>query len=219
MRKLFENSKQAILMTLTMFILCGLIYPFAVTALAQGLFHHQANGSLLEVNDTTVGSELIGQSFSTPEFFWGRVSSINYNTYTQKDIVPDKNGQLNYSGVSSGSFNYAPSNPELENRIETDIKKFLLANPTVKRQDIPADLMTASGSGLDPHISVKAAQIQVKRIAQASGLTGEVLEKIIVENTEKRTFGIFGENKVNVLMANLDIMKKMEVNNSKSDDS
>jgi len=98
----------------------------------------------------------------------------------------------------------------LKKRIEADIKKFLLANPTVKRQDIPADLMTASGSGLDPHISVKAANIQVKRIALASGLSEEEIGKIIEENTEKRTLGIFGENKVNVLMANLTIMKKMD---------
>lgn len=210
MRKLFVNLKQAILITITMFILCGLIYPFAVTALAQGLLHHQANGSLLEINGEAVGSELIGQSFSAPSYFWGRVSAIHYNVYTKDDTIPDKNGQLNYSGVTSGTFNYAPSNPELKKRIEADIKKFLLANPTVKRQDIPADLMTASGSGLDPHISVKAANIQVKRIALASGLSEEEIGKIIEENTEKRTLGIFGENKVNVLMANLTIMKKMD---------
>ncbi|WP_155591612.1 K(+)-transporting ATPase subunit C [Lysinibacillus cavernae] len=210
MRKFFINIKQALFITITMFVLCGLIYPFAVTALAQGLFPHQANGSLLEIDGKEVGSELIGQSFSAPEYFWGRVSSINYNVYTEKDTIPDKDGQLNYSGVSSGTFNYAPSNPELKKRIEADIKKFLLANPTVERQDIPADLMTASGSGMDPHISVKAAQIQVDRIAQASGLSKEEIEKIINENTETRELGIFGENKVNVLKANLTIKKTME---------
>ncbi|MDM5249261.1 potassium-transporting ATPase subunit KdpC [Lysinibacillus sp. G4S2] len=212
MRKFFENSKQALLITITMFVLCGFIYPFAVTALAQGLFHHRANGSLIEIDGEAVGSELIGQAFTAPEYFSGRVSSVNYNVYTKEDTIPDENGQVNYSGVSSGTFNYAPSNPELKKRIEADIEKFLVANPTVKRQDIPADLMTASGSGLDPHISVKAAQIQVKRIAQASGLSEEEIEKIIEANTEKRSFGVFGENKVNFLMANLDIMKKMEGN-------
>lgn len=210
MRKLFENSKQALLITMTMFVLCGFIYPFAVTALAQGLFHHKANGSLIETDGETVGSALIGQTFTASQYFWGRVSSVNYNVYTKEDTIPDENGQVNYSGVSSGTFNYAPSNTKLKKRIEADIEKFLLANPSVKRQDIPADLMTASGSGLDPHISVKAAEIQVDRIAQASGLAKDEIEKIIETNTEKRSLGIFGENKVNFLMANLDIMKKME---------
>jgi len=210
MRKFFENSKQALLITLTMFVLCGFIYPFAVTALAQGLFHHKANGSLIEMDGETVGSELIGQAFTAPEYFWGRVSAVNYNVYMREDTIPDEKGRVNYSGVSSGTFNYAPSNPELKKRIEADIEKFLLANPSVKRQDIPADLMTASGSGLDPHISVKAAEIQVERIAQASGLSEGEIEKIIETNTEERAFGIFGENKVNYLMANLDIMKKIE---------
>ncbi|MEY9976080.1 potassium-transporting ATPase subunit KdpC [Lysinibacillus sp. RC79] len=210
MRKFFENSKQALLITMTMFVLCGFIYPFAVTALAQGLFHHKANGSLIEMNGEDVGSELIGQAFTTPEYFWGRVSSVNYNVYTKEDTIPDENGHVNYSGVSSGTFNFAPSNPELKKRIEADIENFLLANPAVKRQDIPADLMTASGSGLDPHISVKAAEIQVERIAQASGLSKDEIEKIIEANTEKRTLGTFGENRVNYLIANLDIMKKMD---------
>lgn len=210
MRKFFENSKQALLITITMFILCGFIYPFAVTALAQGLFHHKANGSLIETDGEVVGSQLIGQAFTAPEYFWGRISSVNYNVYMKEDTIPDENGQVSYSGVSSGTFNYAPSNPELKKRIEADIEKFLLANPSVKRQDIPADLMTASGSGLDPHISAKAAEIQAERIAQASGLSKEEINKIIEANTEKRTLGIFGENKVNYLMANLDIMKKMQ---------
>jgi len=210
MRKFFENSKQALLITITMFILCGFIYPFAVTALAQGLYHHKANGSLIEMDGEAVGSELIGQAFTAPEYFWGRVSSVNYNVYTREDTIPDDNGQVNYNGVSSGTFNYAPTNPELKKRIEADIEKFLLANPSVKRQDIPSDLMTASGSGLDPHISMKAAEIQVERIAQASGLPKEEINKIIEANLEKRTLGIFGERKVNFLMANLEIMKKMD---------
>ncbi|KPN96956.1 potassium-transporting ATPase subunit KdpC [Lysinibacillus sp. ZYM-1] len=210
MRKFFENSKQALLITIIMFILCGFIYPFAVTALAQGLYHHKANGSLIEMDGEAVGSELIGQAFTAPEYFWGRVSSVNYNVYTREDTIPDDNGQVNYNGVSSGTFNYAPTNPELKKRIEADIEKFLLANPSVKRQDIPSDLMTASGSGLDPHISMKAAEIQVERIAQASGLPKEEINKIIEANLEKRTLGIFGERKVNFLMANLEIMKKMD---------
>ncbi|MCE4044487.1 K(+)-transporting ATPase subunit C [Lysinibacillus fusiformis] len=210
MRKIFDSSKQALLITIAMFIICGLIYPFAVTALAQGVFHQQANGSLLEMDGQAVGSKLIGQNFTAPEYFWGRVSSVNYNVYTKEDMLPDDNGEVNYSGVSSGTFNYAPTNPELKKRIEVDIEKFLLANPSVQRQDIPSDLMTASGSGLDPHISVKAAQIQVDRIAQASGLSKEEINKIIEANIEKRTLGVFGEDKVNFLMANLEIRGEMD---------
>ncbi len=210
MRTFFEHTKQAILITFTMFLLCGFIYPLVVTALAQGVLPHKANGSLIEVDGQARGSELIGQAFLEPSYFWGRVSSVNYNVYTKKDTIPDGTGQLNYSGVSSGSFNYAPTNPELKTRIEADIEKFLLANPAVERQDIPADLMTASGSGLDPHISVKAAEIQIQRIVLASGLSEQEIRNIIDTYTEKRTLGIFGENKVNVLMANLAIIKKIE---------
>jgi len=210
MRKFFEYTKQAILITFTMFLLCGFIYPLAVTALAQGVFPHKANGSLIEVDGQARGSELIGQEFLKPAYFWGRVSSINYNVYTMKDTIPDENDQLNYSDVSSGSFNYAPTNPELKKRIEADIEKFLLANPAVERQGIPADLMTASGSGLDPHISVKAAEIQIQRIVQASGLSEQEIRNILDTYTETRALGIFGENRVNVLMANLAIMKKIE---------
>jgi len=210
MRKFFEYTKQAILITFTMFLLCGFIYPLAVTALAQGVFPHKANGSLIEVDGQARGSELIGQAFLEPAYFWGRVSSVNYNVYTKEDTIPNENGQLNYSGVSSGSFNYAPTNPELRKRIEADIEKFLLANPAVERQDIPADLMTASGSGLDPHISVKAAEIQIQRIVQASGLSEQEIRNILDTYTETRALGIFGENRVNVLMANLAIMKKIE---------
>ncbi len=114
--------------------------------------------------------------------------------------------------MSSGTFNYAPSNPELTKRIEGDIQAFLQANPTIKRQDIPADLMTASGSGLDPHISVQAAHIQIDRIVNASGLSEKEIEKIVEANTEGRALGLFGEEKVNFLMANLAIFKQMKDN-------
>lgn len=201
MKGFFESSKQAIMVTLTMFVLCGLIYPFAVTGVAQAFFNHQANGSLLEVDDKIVGSELLGQSFTSPQYFSGRVSSVNYNVYTKGDTA--------YGGVSSGTFNYAPSNPELVTRIEANIETFLTDNPSVLREQIPADLMTASGSGLDPHISVDAAFIQVERIAKASGLSANEVEAIVKANTEDRLFSVFGENTINVLGANIDIYKKM----------
>ncbi|EON71744.1 MULTISPECIES: potassium-transporting ATPase subunit KdpC [Lysinibacillus] len=212
MHKFIENSKQALMITFTMFVLCGLFYPFAVTGIAQGLFYHQANGSLVEIDSKVVGSEKLGQAFTSPEYFWGRVSSINYNVYTEEDTIPNENGETAYSGISSGTFNYAPSNPELKKRMELDITAFLQANSTVKREDIPADLLTASGSGLDPHISVKAAEIQIERIARASGLSLEEIGEIVKANTESRDLGVFGEDKVNFLKANVDLYKKMTQN-------
>lgn len=212
MNRFWDNVKQAIMVSFIMFVVCGLIYPVTVTGIAQGLFKHQANGSIVEVDGKAVGSEKLGQAFTSSAFFEGRVSSINYNVYTQEDIVPDNNGEIAYGGVSSGTFNYAPSNPELTKRIEGDIQAFLQANPTIKRQDIPADLMTASGSGLDPHISVQAARIQIDRIANASGLSEKEIEKIVEANTEGRALGLFGEEKVNFLMANLAIFKQMKDN-------
>lgn len=210
MKVFFKHSKQAILVTLSMFVLCGLMYPFAVTGIAQAFFNHQANGSLLEVDGEVVGSELLGQSFTSPEYFWGRVSSVNYNVYAKEDTVPDHNGDTAYGGVSSGTFNYAPSNPELIKRMEANIETFLNDNPDVQREQIPADLMTASGSGLDPHISVAAAFIQMERIVRASGIPADEVEAIVEANTDSRLFGVFGEDTVNVLGANIDIYKKMK---------
>ncbi|KOO50040.1 K(+)-transporting ATPase subunit C [Viridibacillus arvi] len=210
MKAFFSDSKQALKVTLLMFVLCGLLYPFAVTGMAQVLFNHEANGSLIEMDGKMIGSDKLGQAFTSPEFFWGRVSAINYNVYTKEDLVPNAKGETNYNGVSSGTFNYAPSNPELKKRMEADIETFLKANPGVQREQIPADLVTASGSGLDPHISVESAKIQIKRIAQASGLSEDEVNDIVKANTDSRTFNVFGEDKVNVLSANLDIYKKMK---------
>lgn len=209
MKEIFKNFKQALLVSVIMFVLCGLFYPFAVTGIAQVFINNQANGSLIEVDGKIVGSEHIGQAFTSPEYFWGRVSSINYNVYTEEDTIPDHKGEIAYSGVSSGTFNYAPSNPELEKRIEADIETFLKSNPKVKREEIPSDLMTASGSGLDPHISVEAALIQMERVADASGISIEEIEAIVKANTNNRVLGVIGEDKVNVLKANLDIFKKV----------
>lgn len=115
------------------------------------------------------------------------------------------------AGLSSGSNNYAPSNPALTERVEADIEKFLEKNPDVKREDIPTDLLTASGSGLDPHISPKSAEIQIPRIAEASGLSEEKIEKIVKNNTSGKVLGVFGEDKVNVLMVNIEIAQAMDL--------
>lgn len=214
MKRFIENSNPAIRVTLVIFLLCGLVYPAAMTGVAQVFFNHEANGSLLEVDGKVVGSEKLGQAFTSPEYFRGRVSSINYNIYTEADLSPNKDGEPNYSGVGSGTFNYAPSNPELEKRIEADIETFLAENPTVEKSDIPADLMTASGSGQDPHISVASALIQIDRIAEASGISSENLAGIIEANTERRLAGLFGEDVVNVLTANLAISREMKTQNT-----
>lgn len=139
-----------------------------------------------------------------------RPSAYNYNTYYQDEQGNQYyNDGSEFAGLGSGSNNYAPSNPALAERVEADIEAFLSANPDVKREDIPADLMTASGSGLDPHITPESARIQLPALAVASGLSEEELEQIVQDNTEGKFLGIFGEETVNVLGVNLDIAKAM----------
>ncbi|MBO2535590.1 potassium-transporting ATPase subunit KdpC [Rummeliibacillus suwonensis] len=202
MKKIISQLKTAFLTSIVMMIICGLIYPFAVTALAQLAFHDQANGSLIKIDNRVVGSKLIGQNYKNPAHFISRVSSVNYNIYEKNDTK--------YAGVSSGNFNYAPSNPELTKRITNSVDEFLKENPTVSRTDIPADLMTSSGSGLDPHISIAAAEIQIDRIAAASHLSKEEIQDIIRKTTSQKTFGVLGEDKMNVLEANILIDQKMK---------
>ena len=140
----------------------------------------------------------------------GRPSAYHYNTYYE-----DAQGHRYYSdgspfaGVSSGSNNYAPSNPALIERVKADIETFLAANPDVTREEIPTDLMTASGSGLDPHISPASAQIQIPAIAKASGLSEAALAQIVEDNTQGKLLGILGEDTVSVLGVNLDIAAAM----------
>ncbi len=201
---------KAITVTIALFILCGLIYPLAMTGISQLLFHKQSNGSIIESNGQPVGSELLGQNFTDPRFFRGRVSAVNYNTYKPEDKTPDKDGKTAYSGVSSGSANLAPSNPALAERVKKDIDAFLEANPSVKKEDIPTDLLTSSGSGLDPNISPEAARIQIPAISKASGLSTKELEEIVDIYTEGRDLGIFGEPRFNVFKANLEMLGRLK---------
>lgn len=203
--------KQSLTISIVMLIMCGIIYPLGITGLGQLLFHKQANGSIISYNGKQIGSRLLGQSFTDDRFFHGRVSSINYNTYTKADITPDRNGNIKYTGVTSGSSNYAPSNKLLKARIEQDVAAFLSAHPGTAKSQIPADLLTNSGSGLDPEISPGAARIQISLIAQKTGINPSELEKIITDNTKGRFLGIFGEERVNVLQSNLAIAKKLNI--------
>jgi len=197
--------KKAIFVSITLMILCGLIYPLFMTGVSQLIFNKKANGSMIVVDGKEVGSELLGQNFTDSRFFRGRVSAVNYNTYTEKDTKPDENGKAVYAGVGSGSQNLAPSNEALKERAQKDIYSFLETNPSVKKEDIPTDLLTSSGSGLDPNISPKAAEIQIPAVSKASGISETDLKIIVDKYTEGKSLGIFGERRVNVLKVNIEI--------------
>lgn len=167
-------------------VLCGIIYPLASTALAQVLMPSQANGSLLKnPAGEVVGSALIGQNFTDQALFQSRVSSIEYKA------------------EASGSNNYGPSNPDMLQRISDSIAQWKLDNPGVPVSELPADLVTNSGSGLDPHISPSAAIVQIPRISNLTGIPVETLNALVSEHTEGRDLGLFGEERVNVLKLNL----------------
>jgi len=197
--------QKSIGVSIALMILCGLIYPLVMTGISQLILNKQANGSMIVVDGKEVGSELIGQSFTDPKFFRGRVSSVNYNTYTEEDTKPGEDGKAAYSGVGSGSQNLAPSNEALKERVEKDIEDFLEAHPGVKKEDIPTDLLTSSGSGLDPNISPKAAEIQIPAVSKASGISETDLIKLINKYTEGKSLGVFGEPRVNILKVNIEI--------------
>ena len=206
----FHGLRQSLVVTLILLLLCGLVFPILLSGISALIFPSQANGSLVYADGQAVGAENIGQDFTEPYFMKGRPSAYNYNTYYEDDQGNQYyNDGSEFAGLSSGSNNYAPSNPALTERVEADIEAFLEANPDVKREDIPADLMTASGSGLDPHITPESARIQIPALAAASGLSEEELEQIVADNTEGKLLGIFGEETVNVLGVNLDIAKAM----------
>jgi K+-transporting ATPase ATPase C chain len=158
-----------------------------VTAVAQTFFPHQANGSLIEQEGVIVGSELIGQPFDDPAYFWGR---------------PSLTGPYPYNGAASTGSTIAPSNPALTERVAARIAALEEADPA-NTQPIPVDLVTASGSGLDPHISLAAAEYQVERVARIRELETVIVRQLVAEYTEGRTFGLLGEPRVNVLRLNL----------------
>jgi K+-transporting ATPase ATPase C chain len=183
-----SEIRPALLMLLVLSILTGVLYPLAITGIAQAVFPHQANGSLIVRGGQVVGSSWIGQEFSAPRYFWGRLSATSpaYN-----------------AGSSSGS-NYGPLNPALFDAFKGLITALRAADPEA-RLPVPVDLVTASGSGLDPHISVAAADYQVPRVAKARGLAPETVRRLIARHTTGRLLGVIGEPVVNVLELNLDL--------------
>lgn len=180
--------KQSFLISLVFLVLCGFVYPLIINVIGNVFFREKAQGSFIKYNGKEVGSLLIGQDFKSPKFFHGRISSVNYSMGTDKNITP-----------KSGGSNLAPSNPALKNRVSEDIKTFIKNNPSVEKEDIPTDLLTSSGSGLDPQISIKSALIQVDRISKENNLSKDVIVKLINETKEGSA--------VNVLKLNLGLLK------------
>ena len=168
-------------------LLTGLAYPLAMTGLAQAVFPYQANGSLIERNGQIVGSEVIGQPFDDPRYFWGRLSAT---------------GPFPYNAAASSGSNLGPANPALEEAGQARVEALRAADPG-NTQPIPVDLVTASGSGLDPHISVAAALYQIPRVARARGLLENQVGELVNRHSEGRQLGILGEPRVNVLELNL----------------
>jgi K+-transporting ATPase ATPase C chain len=175
------------MMLLLMAILTGLVYPLGVTGLAQFLFPHQANGSLIRQDGKARGSELIGQAFDAPRYFWSRPSATSPYPYN--------------AAASSGS-NLGPTNEALLKAVQARVDTLKSADPGNQAR-IPVDLVTASGSGLDPHISPAAAHYQASRVARARGMAEAAVRDLIARHTERRQFAIFGEPRVNVLQLNL----------------
>ncbi len=179
--------------TLLLTVLTGLVYPAAVTGLCQLLFRDKANGSLISQNGHVIGSALLGQNFTRPEYFHPRPSAA---------------GTDGYDPTASGPSNLGPTSQKLYDRVKTSAAQFRSENPTYSGP-IPADALTASGSGLDPHISVANAEAQAARIAQARGSNVPTVESLVTAATENRDLGFLGEARVNVLKLNLDLDRKI----------
>jgi K+-transporting ATPase ATPase C chain len=183
---MFASMLPALRMLAVLTVLTGIVYPLVVTGIAQVVFPRTANGSLIVDADKAVGSDLIGQPFDDPKYFWSR---------------PSATSPMPYNGASSSGSNQGPRNPALADAVRDRIAALRSADPG-NTGPVPVDLVTASGSGLDPHISVAAADYQVARVAKARNMSIDDVRSIVAANTSGRTFGILGEPRVNVLTLN-----------------
>jgi len=187
---ILKLTLQSIWQTLFWTVVCGVLYPLFITVIAQLTFPHQANGSLIERDGKLIGSELLAQQFTDPKHFWSRPSAASYGT-----------GPTGISG-SSGS-NHGPTSAQLQTDVSNNAKSLREAHKLPVNAPVPADLVYASASGLDPHISPEAAEFQVQRVAAARGMTAAAIEQYVHKYTEERQWGFLGEPRVNVLLLNL----------------
>jgi K+-transporting ATPase ATPase C chain len=183
---MFQQLRTAIGILIVMTVLTGVVYPLCVTAVAQVAFSHRADGSLIREGDAIVGSDLIGQNFSQPQYFWGRLSAT---------------APVPYNAAASSGSNLGPLNPALVDATRARVDALKASGTSTAA--IPVDLATASGSGLDPHISPSAAEIQIARVAGARHLAKQEVQLLVAQFTESRQLGVLGEPRVNVLRLNL----------------
>jgi K+-transporting ATPase ATPase C chain len=183
---MWTQIKTALLLLLTLTVMTGVLYPLAVTGIAQVIFPEKANGSLIVENGQQVGSSLIGQPFDDPQYFWGR---------------PSATGPFPYNAAASSGSNLGPTNDVLLKAVQDRIDALKAADPD-NAAPVPVDLVTASGSGLDPHISPAAAEYQVGRVARERGVDEQVIRRLVEQHIEGRQFGLLGEPRINVLKLN-----------------
>jgi K+-transporting ATPase ATPase C chain len=189
---MLKEIRPALVLLFSLSVMTGVLYPALITGIAQSIFPFQANGSLLESGGKVVGSRLIGQNFSGSQYFWGR---------------PSATAPTPYNAAASGGSNLGPLNPALEEAVKARIATLKASSPE-QQAPIPVDLVTASASGLDPHISVAAALWQVPRIARERRMSQDKLNALLASQTEGRQWGILGEPRVNVLLLNLALDKE-----------
>ena len=183
------HIRPALVSLILLSVVTGLAYPAIVTVIAQVVFPHQANGSLIVKDGKALGSTLIGQSFDDPKYFWGR---------------PSATSPMPYNAAASGGSNLGPTNPALVEAVRSRIAALRAADPG-NDMPIPVDLVTASASGLDPHVSPAAAEYQLARVARARGLDVETVRRVVARHAHGRTFGVLGEARVNVVELNLEL--------------
>ena len=193
---MLREIRPAIVVLVALTLITGLVYPLAMTGIAQILFPNQAQGSLIERDGKVIGSALIGQDFTSDKYFHGRPSA----TTAPDPQDPTKTVAAPYNAANSGGSNLGPSNKALIDRVKGDLDKLKAENPSAP---VPADLVTTSASGLDPHISPEAAYFQVPRVAKARNLAENQLRQLVSDHVEERFLGILGEPRVNVLLLNL----------------